>query len=78
MAHELEPGVAREMRNVLRIAGEEIVDADDAGAEVDEPVAKMTAEKACAAGDEDALVTEGFEVQCNFSWEGSNQNREPP
>ena len=51
MLDELKSRVAREMRDIIGIARDEVVDGDDAVALGEEAVGKMGAEKAGAAGD---------------------------
>ena len=55
MAHELETRVVDQVLDVALGAGEEIVEAHDLMAALDQPVAQMRAEKAGAAGDKDPL-----------------------
>ena len=63
MAHQLEARVPEQMRDVVLVAGEEVVDAEHVVAFVDQPVAEMRAEKAGAAGDENSLHEKWF-VYC--------------
>ena len=60
---ELETLVREQMRDVLPAAGEEIVEADDFVAVLKKPVAKVGAEEAGAAGDEDSHIFDlGFSI----------------
>ena len=52
MPDEFEIRIFEEMRDVLFAAGEEIIDANDIVAVLEQPVAKMGAKKSGAAGDE--------------------------
>lgn len=60
MAHELEIGVADEMRDMVLAAGVEIVDAEYVMAILQEPLTQMRAEKAGAASNKDALSLSVF------------------
>jgi hypothetical protein len=50
MFYEFEPGIADQVRDVIRIAGYKIVHAYDVVTLFDEPVTEMAAEKSCPAG----------------------------
>ena len=56
VAHQLEARVAQEVRDVALGPREEVVDAKDVVAALDEPFAKMRAEEAGAPGHQRALV----------------------
>ena len=53
MPDEPEAGVAGQMREVVRMTGDEIVDADDLMFVVEKAVAEVRAEKTGGAGDDD-------------------------
>ncbi len=55
MPQQLEAWVTDEVTDVVLAAGIEVVDADDIVSGVNQPVAKVTAQKAGAAGDQNAL-----------------------
>ena len=55
MPHELEPGVVEQVGDVVLGAGEEVVDTQHVMALREQAVAQVAAQKAGAAGDEDAL-----------------------
>ena len=55
VAHELEAGVVEQVGDVVLGAGEEVVDAEHVVALGQQAVAQVAAQKAGAAGDEDAL-----------------------
>ena len=50
--HELEVGAAREVGDVLALAGDQVVDADDGDPLGEQPLAEVRAEEAGAAGDD--------------------------
>jgi len=51
---EGEPGIAEQVRDVVRAPGEEVIDADDGVAVGKEPLAQVRTDEAGAAGDDDA------------------------
>ena len=55
VAHQLEPRMTDEMREVVLVAGEEVVHAEDVVARRQQALAKMRAQEAGPAGDEDSL-----------------------
>ncbi len=55
VAHQLEAGVAQQVRDVALAAGEEIVDTEHIVAAADQAIAQVRTEKAGAAGDQDAF-----------------------
>jgi hypothetical protein len=56
MADQLEMLVVEQMLDVAARAAEEVVDADDVGAALQQPVAQMRAEEPCTASHQDALL----------------------
>jgi hypothetical protein len=55
--HELEPGLARQVRDVFGIAGDEVVEPDDMMAVVQEPVGQVGAEESRCPCDEYSHAT---------------------
>jgi hypothetical protein len=53
---ELKTRMADQVRNVLGVAGQEVVDTDHRRAEFDKPFAQMAPEKSGAARDQNAFV----------------------
>jgi hypothetical protein len=60
VADEFKIWIRQQVRDVPLLAGEEIIEADDLVAVVQEPVAEVRAEKAGAAGDENAHAAENY------------------
>ena len=56
MTQQLEARMTDEVLDVALRAGEEIVEADDLVASLDQPLAQVRADKAGASGDEDRLA----------------------
>ncbi len=63
--HQFEIGHAQQVRNVRLLAGKEIVQADDVVSGLNEALAKMRAQEAGAAGNENAL--DGGQRQTSLS-----------
>ena len=56
-----------EVRDVGRVAGQQVVDADDLVAAIEQRFGEMRADEAGRAGDDDALFHEDVAVQCGLS-----------
>ena len=67
MPNQLEPRVADQMCDILLRAREEIVDADDIVALLDQPIAKMAAEKAGTSRNENGFIRHEAKAICESS-----------
>src|SRR5690606_2982291 len=71
VSDQLEVGLLEQVGDVELLAGEEVVDADDVVAFVDEAGAEVRANEAGAAGDEDPLGAAGHKESTDLSGNGS-------